>query len=195
MRKPVLIVSSLILGLVWSGAATGTAQAAPVVTIPTISPAPVPTDGKVKVKAQVSTRGNVKIVKKWISVWNEDGKRIAKHRRSTWLPAGTYTVKTLVKYRVRYRSGALSAIKKKVRRQSVVVETTTQTCATAQDAARVRIGDTEGIVYWKLYSHGTLDWKAADYERWKYALCGSDTQWVWVEYNALGKVRDAAWVE
>ncbi|MGC3992601.1 MAG: hypothetical protein QM779_00465 [Propionicimonas sp.] len=196
MSARILVFSSLVVGLVWSGiGATVPAQAATAVTVPTIAPAPVPAGGKVLVKARASVQGEVKIVTKWISVWNSAGTRIVTRKKSAWLAAGTYSVRTVVKYRVRKANGSLSGVLQRQRRQAVEVATTTATCATAQDAERVRIGDTHTIVYWKLYSHGTLDTRGSNYERWKYPLCGSDTQWVWVEFNARGKSRDTAWTE
>ena len=193
MRTHIAVVASLILGLVWTGAAAGTADAATGATINTITAAPVPVGGQVKVKPNISTVGKVVVTRKYFTIWNAAGKKIAKKAKSAWLVAGSYAVKTTLTYKVKKRSGGYYKAKTVTRTQGLVVETSTVTCATTADSQRVKTGDSKKIVSWKLYSPGALDYKAGTHEHWRYTLCDSTTQWVWVSY-IKGKVTDV-WVE
>jgi hypothetical protein len=195
MRTRSAVVPSLILSLVWTGAAVAAApaHAAPGATINIIAAAPVPPDGKVRVATKVSTVGKVVVTRKYFTVWNASGKKILKKAKSAWLAAGSYAVKTTVTYKAKKRSGGYYRARTITRTQALVVEVSTVNCATTADAGRVKTGDTKKIVSGKLYSPGSLDSVAGNHEHWRYTLCDSTTQWVWVSYNQ-GKVTDV-WVE
>jgi hypothetical protein len=193
MRIRTAVVASLILGLLWTGTAAAPAQAATGATINTITAAPVPPGGKVRVTPNVSTVGKVVVTKKYFTIWNAAGKKVAKKARSVWLAAGSYAVKTVVSYKVKKRSGGYYKARTITRTQALVVEVSTATCATTADADRVKTGDTKKVVSWKLYSPGALDSTSGTHEHWRYTLCDSTTQWVWVSYTK-GKVTDV-WVE
>jgi hypothetical protein len=187
------VVASLILGLVWTGVAAIPAQAAQGATINTITAVPVPPGGKVRVTPNVSTAGKVVVTKRYFAIWNASGKKIVRKARSAWLAAGSYAVKTTVTYKVKKRSGGYYRAKTITRTQALVVTVSTANCATTADANRVKTGDTKKIVSWKLYSPGALDSTTGNHEHWRYTLCDSTTQWVWVSYTK-GKVKDV-WVE
>jgi hypothetical protein len=193
MRTRVAVVASLILGLVWTGAAAAPAHAATGATINTITAAPVPPGGKVRVTPNVSTVGKVVVTRKYFTIWNVSGKKIVKKAKSAWLSAGSYAVKTVVTYKVKKRSGGYYKARTITKTQPLVVEVSTANCATTADAGRVKTGDTKKVVSWKLYSRGSLDSTSGTHEHWRYTLCDSTTQWVWVSYTK-GKATDV-WVE
>jgi hypothetical protein len=198
MRRLWVVVASMVVGLLAASAAPAPATAATTVTIHRISVPAVSPGAKATVRPNVSKVGPVKITKRYFSIYQTStGKSIVKSKKSAKLAAGTYQVKTTVKYKIKKRSGGYTATKKKTRWQRLVVTTSTGTCATPADAARLRPGDSKATVAGTLHSAGRLDWSTTTggivHEDWRYTLCGSAVQWVWVTYEN-NQVTDS-WVE
>jgi len=173
--------------------AAAPAEAATGVTINKITAAAVPPGGKVKIAPKVSTVGEVKVTKKYFTIRNSSGEKVVSKKTSAWLSVGRYQVKTTVTWNAKRRGGGYYPSQTTTRTQMVKVAVSTRNCATVADAKRVNTGDSEKVVSWKLFSAGTVDYTDGSHEHWRYTLCDSTTQWVWVSY-ATGKVTDI-WVE
>lgn len=86
------------------------------------------------------------------------GDRIVSKERSARLGTGTYTVRTVVTYKAKNRSGGCYASKTVRRFETLKIrKAATCGCATSADASPVAIGDTRAEVDAKLHSHGRLD--------------------------------------
>lgn len=198
MRRLAVLLAFMLAALVGIAGVAPSASAATGVTINRISAPEVSPGAKVRIRPNVSTAGPVKVTKKYLSVYRAGSdKRIVKNRKSAKLGAGTYKVKTTVKYKTKKRTGGYTATRSATRWQRLVITTSTATCATTADAARVRTGDGKATVAATLHSQGRLDWTTTtdgiQHEHWRYTLCGSQVQWVWVTFEN-GRVTDA-WVE
>lgn len=192
-RRVVGFIFALALGLMSVAVAAAPAEAATGVTINTITAAAVPPGGKVKVAPKISTVGEVEVTKKYFTIWKSSGEKIVSKKTSAWLSAGRYQVKTTVTWKAKKRSGGYYPSTTTTRIQTLKVAVNTANCATVADAKRVNTGDSAKVVSWKLFSAGTLDYVDGSHEHWRYTLCDSTTQWVWVSYTT-GKVTDI-WVE
>ncbi len=130
---------------------------------------------KTTIRPKVSTAGPVKITKKYFSVYRTTtGKRTVHKRKSATLAAGTYTIKTTVKYKIKKRSGMYTRACTTTRWQNLTIATTTATCATPADAHTIRPGDTKTTVAQKRRSPGRLDWTSTEgrtvHEHWRCTL-------------------------
>ena len=96
-------------------------------------------------------------------------------------------------YKIEKHSGEYTKTRTTTRWQKLAIATAAATCATPADAHTIRPGDTETTVAQKLRSPGRLDWTSSEngiiHEHWRYPLCGSDVQSVWVTYQN-GHVTD-----
>lgn len=93
----VLVAAGLSVSLV--GASATTAQAADSVKIRKFGSYSVTKGHKTTIKAKTDARGNVRIGTPVMDVWNKKGKRIVVKKPRARLGAGTYKVRTTVKYR------------------------------------------------------------------------------------------------
>ena len=198
MRRCLAVVIAVLFGLVGVAVAPVTATAATGVTIHRISAPAVVPGAKTTIRPNVSKVGPVKVTKKYFSVYRTStGKRIVHKKGSATVGAGTYKIKTTVKYKIKKRSGKYTTTRTSTRWQKLTVATTTATCATPADAQTVRPRDTKTTVAQKLRSSGRLDWTSTEngvvHEHWRYTLCDSDVRWVWVTYEN-GHVSDY-WIE
>jgi len=96
-------------------------------------------------------------------------------------------------YKIKKHSGEYTKTRTTTRWQKLAIATAAATCATPADAHTIRPGDTKTTVAQKLRSPGRLDWTSSEngiiHEHWRYPLCGSDVQSVWVTYQN-GHVTD-----
>lgn len=198
MRRLVIAVVAMLCGVALVVGGAGSAHAATGVTINKISAPAVSPGAKVTVRPNISTVGSVKITKKFFSVYRSgSGQRIVLQKASALLGAGSYRVKTTVAYKIKKRSGKYGHTTTKTRWQTLVIATSTATCATAADADRLSPGDTKTAVDATLHSPGVLDWSQTEdgvlHEHWRYDYCGSEVQWVWASFDD-GLLGDS-WIE
>ncbi len=132
MKALIIVLLAPVVGLL----APATADAATGVTINRITVAPIAAGSKVTVRPALTVRGEVRIAKKYVTIWSAAGEKIVSKKMSAKLGTGTYTVKTVV----------------------------------------------------------TFDYVDGAHEEWRYTVCGSDVQWVWVTFED-GVAADTAWIE
>jgi hypothetical protein len=92
-----LVATGMSIGLV--GVSATTAGAADSVSIRKLGSYSVTKGHKKTIKASVDARGNVRVGTPVMDVWNRKGKRLVVKKPRARLGAGTYKVRTYVKYR------------------------------------------------------------------------------------------------
>jgi len=91
MKALIIVLLAPVVGLL----APATADAATGVTINRIMVAPIAAGSKVTVRPALTVRGEVRIAKKYVTIWSAAGEKIVSKKMSAKLGTGTYTVKTV----------------------------------------------------------------------------------------------------
>jgi hypothetical protein len=138
---PLFLVLGLavpVFGLALPPAAAPAVAADTSVTIGKIPDKSVKGNAKVTVKPVVSKKAGVKIVSKLLSVTGSGGV-VVENKAKTKLSAGTYKVKTVVKYKIKH-DGSWSATRKVTRSQTlkITASVSSPSSASANDSVYYR---------------------------------------------------------
>lgn len=101
--------------------------------------APLPYLGAATVKPKVSKSGPVKISSSTLTI-KQGSKTVAKDKTSAKVKAGTYSVKTTVKYKVKSK-GTYGKTKTKSATQKLIITSARKNCATSADFAAIKTVD------------------------------------------------------